>query len=792
MTIFYLKGTFMSSLYRFVIVVSAFTVIGVIQALVPEFPATLRSVSSPFVSVPLTSAKQEGINNIGLNVIGTQNTANIQTQINIQHAKIIDMDPHSATHSGQLYFHSIEGVEVNSDDLDQSSPDFVLGESIQTEVKIAVTGMIARAKVTQTFTNQSNDWVNGLYVFPLPENAAVDHLMIEVGDRKIEGQIKEKKVAKKLFEQAKRDGKKASLVEQRRPNLFTNSLANIGPGETVRINIEYQQTLQYINDGYSLRFPLGITPRYAPSNSSFEQRETALLSQKTNGYGLSLPRPVMDNYSSMPSNENQSSGALSFSENISISVNLNAGTQLEQIESEHHAINTQANAKNEYVITLSDTEVQMRDFVLNWQPELGSKPSSAHFMQLVNGSEYGMIIIYPPLPDEQTILDREVIYVLDTSGSMSGAAILQAKQALAYAIDDLSTRDKFNIIEFNSRAELLWRNSRYADAENKTDAFDFVSGLTANGGTEMHQALSMALQSKSDPKLFKQILFITDGSVSNESRLMSLIENNLNGARLFTIGIGAAPNSYFMTEAAKSGKGSFTFIGDTQHVKQKMAALLNRINAPALTDIQLNLKGIQQYQQFEMYPDVIGDLYASEPLVITYKQPMIGTSKLTENQVNDTLLMGTYNNSPWTFTPKAIHTPSADISDDLPDQQVSSAMPAFEQQGRAKGINVLWAREKIAQLTRDKRNKKNDDNEIIQEITATALEHHMVSEYTSLIAVDLLPSADETAALEQNKYASKLPQTATNAQLSIFVGLLLFLLGLFLNKSSLIQCIKRN
>ncbi len=753
----------MSSLYRFVIVVSAFTVIGVIQALVPEFPATLRSVSSPFVSASLTSAKQEGTNNIGLNVIGTQNTANIQTQINIQHAKIIDMDPYSGTHSGQLYFHSIEGVEVevNSDDLDQSSPDFVLGESIQTEVEIAVTGMIARAKVTQTFTNQSNDWVNGLYVFPLPENAAVDHLMIEVGDRKIEGQIKEKKVAKKLFEQAKRNGKKASLVEQRRPNLFTNSLANIGPGETVRINIEYQQTLQYINDGYSLRFPLGITPRYAPSNSS------------------------------TPSDENQSSGALGSSENISISVTLNAGTQLTQLESEHHGINTQANANNEYVITLSDTEVQMRDFVLSWQPELGSKPSSAHFMQLVNDSEYGMIIIYPPLPDEQTILDREVIYVLDTSGSMSGAAILQAKQALAYAIDDLSTRDKFNIIEFNSRAELLWRNSRYADAENKTDAFDFVSGLTANGGTEMHQALSLALQSKSDPKLFKQILFITDGSVSNESRLMSLIENNLNGARLFTIGIGAAPNSYFMTEAAKSGKGSFTFIGDTQHVKQKMAALLNKINAPALTDIQLNFKGIQQYQQFEMYPNVIGDLYASEPLVITYKQPMIGASNLTETQANDTLLMGTYNNNPWTFTPTVMHITSADISDNLSVQQVSSAMPTFEQQGRAKGINVLWAREKIAQLTRDKRNKNNDEHEIIQEITATALEHHMVSEYTSLIAVDLLPSAPETAALEQNKYASKLPQTATNAQLNIFVGLLLFSLGLFLNKSSFIQYIKR-
>jgi Ca-activated chloride channel family protein len=480
------------------------------------------------------------------------------------------------------------------------------------------------------------------------------------------------------------------------------------------------------------------------------------------------------------------------SENINISVNLNTGTALQNIQSEHHTIHVDTSNSNTYHVSLNQEPVKLHDFVLNWQPELGSTPSSAHFTQFVNGDEYGLIVLYPPLPEEQPLLDREVIFVLDTSGSMAGEALVQAKQALAYAIDDLSTRDKFNIIEFNSHAEILWRKSTFADAQSKMEAFNFISGLTANGGTEMHQALSMALLSEADPELFKQILFITDGSVSNESSLMTLIKNNLHESRLFTIGIGAAPNSYFMTEAAKSGKGSFTFIGDTAQVKQKMSDLLAKITSPALTDIQLNLKGIKQYQDFEMYPKVIGDLYSSEPLVLTYKQAMNDThlkalsdeSKQVNGVTEEHILVGTYNNSPWLFNSPKVLTNDVD---------------QFAAKQKAKGINVLWAREKIAQLTRDKRDLASSgsnaythfqspskerqaqielaEQEIIQEMTATALEHHIVSEYTSLVAVDIV--ATKPTSLKQ---AITLPQTATSAQLNILIGSILLFLSLLLYK----------
>jgi Ca-activated chloride channel family protein len=857
----------MASLHRFIIAVSAVTVVGVIQAVVPDFhnrllPSNEESSGSLVLSgSSLTASAQLNLSqannqNIGVNVIETQNSTSIDQQgnfnsfniesVNIERANITVNNPYQDTQTGQLYFQPV------FDNKDQSPPNrknhastnsgFILSDNLQTDVKIAVTGMIARAIVTQTFTNPSNEWVNGLYIFPLPENAAVDHLMIQIDERKIEGQIKEKQEAKQLFEQAKLAGKKASLIEQKRPNLFINNIANIGPGETITISLEYQQTLQYSNGSYSLRFPLGITPRYMPTNTDAaitseneEQTELALLSSSGNTQMSDLA--ISNNIQDLVSEP-------AFSDNINISVVLNTGTQLQGIESEHHSIYTGILGNNKYLVTLDESQVKMHDFVLNWQPELGSKPTSAHFTQFVNGNEYGLIVLYPPLPDEPLYLDREVIFVLDTSGSMSGKAIEQAKQALAYAIDDLSTRDKFNIIEFNSNAEILWRQAKFADPENKAVAFEFVSELSANGGTEMRQALTMALRSEADPELFKQILFITDGSVSNESDLMTLIAENLGQARLFTIGIGSAPNSYFMTEAAKSGKGTFTFIGDTRLVEEKMAQLLGKINAPALTDIKLNLKGIQQYQQFEMYPNVISDLYKSEPLVITYKQPMIDNTASPLQHTSEPMLVGNFNHSSWHFTPKTTFSSKTATTVDLANSSFEESIaakqvaePEFALQEKAKGINVVWAREKISQLTRDKRNAATLHKEarfhrvganslgnliqshnseelvkeaLIQEITSTALEHHIVSEYTSLVAVDITPSkpsfiesdgdnndalsAEQQATREVTKHALQLqniktaqsqqafalPQTATNAHLSILSGILLLLMSLLI------------
>lgn len=631
----------------------------------------------------------------------------------------------------------------------ETNPDegLSLSPSLSTKATIKVSGVVARTQLQQTFHNNSDQWVNGLYVFPLPENAALDHLQIQIGERIIEGQIKEKQEAKQLFEQAKKDGKKASLIVQQRPNLFSNSIANIGPNETIVVSIEYQQTLAYENNAFQLRLPLTITPRYTPSSS-----EQVANKQKAHT-SASYQAPA------------------TLEEDISIEVTLHVGLTLNSITSDFHTIKSQKVAEGEYSVKLAEPNIANQDFVLRWQPQLSQLPQVAHFQQNVNGNQYGLIMIYPPLSDTEktddlNIVMREVIFVLDTSGSMSGTSLEQAKQALLLALSDLSPVDRFNVIEFNSYAQNLWTESKKADLAAITEARNFIVNLSANGGTEIASALNLAFeQTSTKSERLRQIVFITDGSVGNEEALMQLITEKLQDSRLFTVGIGSAPNSYFMTEAALMGRGTYTYIGSIEQVKNQMLGLLNKLAHPALTDIQLqtNDSNIKAQTAIELYPKVITDLYLGEPLILSYRQNLAAT-----NEEANLSLVARYANAVW-------HQPLS--------------LGAKRQQS---GLNVLWARQKIDQLSRDQRSAMldNPSNEQLekfkQDITQTALEHHLVSQYTSLVAIDLTPTkpADLLAANSQvanripkgstaSSPLAQLPQTATTAELNLLIGLLL-------------------
>jgi len=622
-----------------------------------------------------------------------------------------------------------------------SSEDaYLYSPSLKTKVRINVAGPVARTQLTQTFKNDSNEWLNALYVFPLPENAAVDHLQMHIGERIIEGQIEEKQQAKKIFEQAKQEGKKASLIEQQRPNLFTNSIANIGPGESIIITIEYQQTLGYEQGAYQLRFPMTITPRYYPQASVAD---------------VNAATPTV-----YPAQD-------VLMEDMDIEVNLHSGLAVQRLTSEFHAIQTTEQGPGDYVVRLAKQTIANQDFVLSWQPILNHSPAIAHFQQTVNGQHYGLLMIYPPSPASQVkqVLEREVIYVLDTSGSMAGESLNQAKRALLLALSELRANDSFNIIEFNSYAQNLWPNSKPATLAAITEARNFIVNLSANGGTEMASALHLALtqSTKQEPAGIRQVVFITDGSVGNEESLMTLISEKLHNSRLFTVGIGSAPNSYFMTEAALMGKGTYTYIGSIEQVQNKMQTLLTKLAHPALTDIQLRINNelASLQNNIEFYPRVISDLYLGEPLVLSYRQvePNIEQANLS--------LHARYQQTSW--------SQSLDINSSQ-DQ---------------RGLNVLWAREKISQLTRDQRKASMDNIDpsqtdyFKQQITQTALEHHLVSQYTSLVAVDMTPSKPQEAQDYNRQVANpipqgsihhplaQLPQTATTAELKMLIGGLL-------------------
>lgn len=594
---------------------------------------------------------------------------------------------------------------------------------LKTEVDMAITGLTARVKVTQLFKNDRDQWVEGKYLFPLPDNAAVDHLTIKIGERLIVGEIKEKQQAKKIYQEAKIAGKKASLVEQHRPNLFTNSVANIGPYETIEITIEYQQDVFYErNESFSIRFPMAITPRYQPKNiyresfsatPSFNKNITSsnqgFISQVNQARILF---PNLDEKHSTPSNNI-----------VSINIQLDAGFALQELSSNSHKIHHQQKTESAYKINFAQQNVKAdHDFILNWKPVASMQPRAALFSEQKSGQNYLSLMVMPPSVEYQNsdTINREIIFVIDTSGSMGGDSIRQARKALEFGLSTLSAQDRFNVIQFNSNTSQLFQSARLANPNNVRMAQSYVRHLEANGGTEMFSAIQASLDGISDHSTLRQVIFLTDGAISNEAQLFKVIEDRLGDSRLYTVGIGSAPNEFFMKKAARFGRGSFTFIKDIRQSSTKMEKLFDSISRPQLTHISIEWPdGIQS----ETWPDKFPDLYDGEPLWFKSKVSELSGQVRISGRLNDTL---------W----------QSDLSLDNSAQQ--------------PGVAVLWAREKIAAIMNSAYHGAVNDHQKNQ-IIHTALEHHLVSRFTSLVAVDKTPSR-LAEKLHQQKVASHLPK----------------------------------
>jgi Ca-activated chloride channel family protein len=628
-----------------------------------------------------------------------------------------------------------EDVQRGSLLLQTAQPGIYLSApSVRTHVEMQVHGMLARVKVEQVFQNPSDAWVEGVYVFPLPTSAAVDQLTMYVGERVIKGMIKPREEAKKVYEQAKRSGHKAALVTQQRPNMFSNNVANIAPGEQVRIEIAYQQQVDYRDQVFSLRYPLVIGPRYTPlATASSVQSEP-------------VPQMVVRHPSTGKTNP------------VSMHIRLEPGMSLQQIESPYHAI-TQQRYGEAYEITLAaETVPADRDFELRWVPQANQAPQASLYVERVGQHDHGLLMIMPPVADSHAIetAQREVIYVIDTSGSMGGASIRQARAALSHALKQLRPTDTFNIIEFNSRMRRLYQEAVQATPENLSIARHYVSRLEANGGTEMKPALLAALQDTAvDRERLRQVVFITDGSIGNEEELFRIIHQRLGRSRLFTIGIGSAPNSYFMRRAAQFGRGSYTHIGRPDEVETKMNTLLGKLSRPVLGDVQLNWSGQGIPEQ---WPQRIPDLYDGEPLLVAVRMDHLQGSISVSGQRNGVA---------W-----------------------SQAIPV-RNAITTEGVARHWARQKITALM-DSLQTGAAPEQVKSDVTALALQHHLVSRYTSLVAVDVTPSRPDATPLvhksvplnlpagwEYEKVFGKLAQTATPAGELLRLAWVLILPGLF-------------
>ena len=389
------------------------------------------------------------------------------------------------------------------------------------DVDITVSGPTLRARVTQAFRNPTSNWVEATYVYPLPPGGAVDTLKMVVGDHIVVGDIKERQQARVIYEQARRAGQKAALTEQERPNIFTNSVANVGPGETVLVQIEYQEPVQQSGNEYSLRLPLVVGPRYNPSPivQSVDFRKDG------SGWGATNSDPVPDRDRIAPLVLDPAKNAPV--NPTSITVHLKAGFALGEVRSPHHNVKIESPDNATRVVTLADGAVPAdRDFELTWKPAAEKAPSVGLFRERIGDADYLLAFVTPPSADQATQkpLPREVVFVIDNSGSMGGTSIVQAKASLTYALSRLQPNDRFNVIRFDDTMDMLFPNSVPADAAHVRDATSFVDALQARGGTEIVPAMRAALADKlGDTSLIRQVVFLTDGAIGNEQQLFETI-----------------------------------------------------------------------------------------------------------------------------------------------------------------------------------------------------------------------------------------------------------------------------
>lgn len=622
---------------------------------------------------------------------------------------------------------------------------------LNTKVDMSINGLVARVFVRQEFRNISQEWVEGVYVFPLPDKAAVDRMRLHVGERFIEGEIQEKERAKKTYEAAKAAGKKASLVEQQRANLFTTSVANIAPGELVVVEIEYLEDVRYDAGQFSIRFPMTLTPRYVSGSAKPDKV----------GSGWSPDTDRVPDASMITPPQVSASSA----HQLQLTASVNSGMPLDIIASRYHPVSV-AETNGRYTVSLRAATAAMdHDFELLWRPVASAAPRAMSFRETVDGKPYYLLMVMPPDQEKlpATSMPRETIFVIDTSGSMHGVSMQQARRAVLLALKRLKSTDRFNVIEFNSVTRALFASSQAASQAAIDSAVGFVRNLSANGGTEMRPALSLALESPASEEHLRQIIFLTDGSVGFEDEMFSMIENHLGSARLFTIGIGSAPNSLFMRKAAEAGRGSYTYISALHEIQEKLDRLFTKLEQPQVTDIEIEWpSGVV----VDSFPATVPDLYVGEPVTVT-------VAASGEFRPGDRIrINGNSVGGGW--------------SAELP---VSAA-------SESSGVGALWARARIGELV-DLERRHAEPDEMRQMIVDTALTHHLVSKYTSLVAVDKSPirpiddplNAEQIANLMPYGQSSNaifgFPATATNGpalRYSGFASLLAALLLMLLRR----------
>jgi Ca-activated chloride channel homolog len=566
-----------------------------------------------------------------------------------------------------------------------------------TTVEMDVRGLVAATTVTQRYVNPSDKPLEAVYVFPLPHEAAVYDMEIRIGNRVIRSVIKEKEEARQTFERARAEGKRAALVEQERPNIFTASVTNIMPNDRIDVQLRFVEPLRWNDGTVRITFPTVVGPRYIPGNVATGLKGDGWSYDTDAVPDASRITPPVHHPKSTPRHD------------LRFSAQVDLGLPLESVSSPSHPIRVTTHGDGSSEVHLAeDAVLPKRDLVLELKAAASRRPETALFLSpdSQSGARHFMLVAFPPSQPPQGVrLPIEMLFVVDVSGSMAGTSITQARAALHEGLRRLRPEDTFNIVAFNDGFVAARPASVPATLANRHFGRGFVDGLSANGGTEMLPALEHAMAMPPSAGALRMIVLITDGCLGNEEQVFAAVKARLGQARLFTVAIGSAPNHFLATKIAEYGRGTFTQITDVKEVAQQMGTLLDRIESPVLSDVRLRVTGLEAT---EVYPARIPDLFAREPLVVHGRLAGSGEGQIVIEALS--------HNEPYSAVIKV-------------DTQLSKHHP---------GIVTLWARQHIKDMLEVWRDSRDEQARARQraEIVKAAITYNLVTAFTSLVAVE--------------------------------------------------------
>jgi len=547
-----------------------------------------------------------------------------------------------------------------------------------TSVRGWITGPVAHVEVTQVWRNPNAAPVDGLYIFPLPENAAVTDMKLTMGQRVIQGEMKRRAEARRLFEQARSEGRIAGLLDQERPNIFAQRIANLLPGQEIEVLISLDHSVRCEDGQCEYVFPTVVGPRFIPARQ---------------GDPGAIDPPLVEE-------------GRRTTQRFALRLDLEAGVPLRDVHSPSHAIRVAGGEEGTTRITLaSERDILNRDFRLLWKT--GSDNPEVGVMAWRNPprDEMGIftLVVQPPESiGAEEAAPRELVFVLDCSGSMMGVPLEAAKNVVRQALGRLDPRDTFQIIRFSDSASGMGPRPVPATRDNLRRALVYLDALQGEGGTEMIAGIRAALGFPADPERLRIVAFLTDGFIGNEQEILGEVGRKLGSARVFAFGIGSSVNRYLLEGLAEEGRGEAAFLAPRETPEAMVERFVKRISSPLLTDIRITWRDLEVKDQL---PEKVPDLFAGQPLVLQgrYSRPGTGVVEV------EGFLQGRHR----------IFRHVVSFPDAAEDHEA---------------LGRLWAKEKIHQLERQLHDGERTD--VVEAITALGMRHHLLTAYTSLVAVD--------------------------------------------------------